>query len=529
MKKEIYQKLFNFVPMRNVYVPLLEHYGRAESVSMGDQIVAKHMIELLYDISEKDSDHCRMDNPLMDVPFLIKVFVNNYKRPRVREEIMNNPNFDTACLLVMLAYAEKYPERFFTHFWDVGYVLISNALMPTDKLRRYAESMDKDMRKAVAYNPSCPEDIFEMLSEDRLIEVILVVARNPKTPIHILEKLARHNNSQVKKMVAFNPSASEEALRILAESATQYELILAIVTNRHCPANVLEYFASYVHHRKDIEKTFMVRLRVATNPNLSEHAWNILWNDTNPMYKNVALASKICPLEKMRELDWKAQDASRVVSQILTRDDLPEDLIMDFLTNYGARIRAVVIDQYDLSQEILVKFCKDKSKKVRYEVARRLKDNDALLSLLNVLDSDEYDTRQYVMGNLSFGAADKIIKALKENPESSYWKQVALSFVGNDKVSEEEMWKIFYAVKHLDYYGHNCLLADEMLIRMAKYRKTLSEESLEQCINIVLESGWVTNKSGVLNEFVYCKTLYTRELLNICCNEVASEASKKLK
>lgn len=529
MKKEIYEKLFKFVPMRRFYVPLLEHYGRAEDVSFGDQMIAKHMMELLYDVSENDSEHCRLDIPIMDVPFLIKVFVNDYKRHRVCGEIMDNPNFDLTCLLVMLAYAEKYPETFFAHDWDFGYLLISNTLMPEDKLRWYAESNDKNMRKAVARNPSCPEDVFEMLSEDRLVEVIQAVAKNQKTPAHILEKLARHSNLQVKKMVAFNQSASDEVLRILAASATQYELIRAIVGNKNCPADVLEYFASYVHHRNDAERTFMIRLKVATNPNLSKAAWDKLWNDSNPMFKNVALASKICPVEKLRELDWKAQNASMVVSRILEREDLPEDLITDFLTNYGAGIRAVVVSHLELSQDVLVKLSKDRSKKVRYEVARRLHDNEALLGLLNVLESDEYDTRHYATMNLSTGAADKIIEGIKKEDESSYWKQMALALVENDDVPEEEMWKVFHAVKELEYFWNECTLTEELMVRIIRHRKNLSEESVEKCIDITLWSGYIADKSRVLNELVYCKTLYTRELLTMCWDAVSSEASAKLK
>ena len=308
MKTEIYEELFKEVPARDFLKPVLRYYGKEENVSEDERARAKFLLSVLLNDSNAYK-YVDMSNPLIDVPDIIKIFVLNYSNEIFMTELMQNPNFNSLCAQVFWAFVEKYPKAYYRVEGDVDYDIISNPYMPEEKLRELSKSSDDLIRRYVAANPNCPRDVFEVLKDDRIMRNICSLARNRNIPVDILELLAMHKSVQIRKAVAYNQSSSELVLRNLLSGKLDYELIRAVVRHHNCPVDLLEEFATYTHHCDEV-KTFMVRRDIATNPNISKKAWETLMSDQNPMFRNAALSSKMCPLDMLKELDWKAKEAS---------------------------------------------------------------------------------------------------------------------------------------------------------------------------------------------------------------------------
>ena len=509
MKTEIYEELFKEVSARDFLKPVLRYYGKEENVSEDERARAKFLLSVLLNDSNAYK-YVDMSNPLIDVPDIIKIFVLNYSNEIFMTELMQNPNFNSLCAQVFWAFVEKYPKAYYRVEGDVDYDIISNPYMPEEKLRELSKSSDDLIRRYVAANPNCPRDVFEVLKDDRIMRNICSLARNRNIPVDILESLAMHKSVQIRKAVAYNQSSSELVLRNLLSGKLDYELIRAVVRHHNCPVDLLEEFATYTHHCDEV-KTFMVRRDIATNPNISKKAWETLMSDQNPMFRNAALSSKMCPLDMLRELDWKAKEASYVVDDILKRDNLPKELILYLTEECGADIRATVISNVELPQELLIKYSRDKSKKVRSAVVKYLRDKDALMHLIKS-NNDDINTKCSAASRLSAGVLEEFVEAVKLIPESFMRRLLIMQYIGNENITEDEMWDVVEITSDwVDEKGKS-LLSTRDLLQSISYRKNLSEGSMEMAIRIALDNG---QGITILQNYKKCKNFYSIELLDL--------------
>ncbi len=234
-------------------------------------------------------------------------------------------------------------------------------------------------------------------------------------------------------------------------------------------------------------------------------------SDQNLMFRNAALSSRMCPVDMLRSLDWKAKKASYVVHDILKRDDLPKELILYFAEECGTAIRATVISNVKLPQDLLIKYSKDKSKKVRSAVVQYLHNKDALMHLIKS-NNDDIDTKCSAVSRLSTGVSEEFVEAVKLIPDSIMRRHLIMQYIGNENITEDEMWYVIQIAKDwIDEEGKSLLSIRGLLQSMSR-RKDLSEESMERAIRIALDNG---QGISILQNYKNCKNFYSTELLDL--------------
>jgi hypothetical protein len=118
---------------------------------------------------------------------------------------------------------------------------------PEPLSREEFEEMAGDSRAQIrisaAYEPDAPADILEFLGgERRSSRVRRAVAANPNAPARLLRVLAGDNDEQVRQAVAFNASTPNDSLIELARQGI--DLALLVASNPDAPDDVLAVLAT---------------------------------------------------------------------------------------------------------------------------------------------------------------------------------------------------------------------------------------------------------------------------------------------
>lgn len=525
INKELYDCVFSAVPITSFFPGVIRHWSKEKKVNEATmkklRRVVKYTIE--NNLVNAGSDIYRLQ--LCDGHNLlnaIKMYGSNYWFIR---NATSNPNFDEECTITMLDVCEKECPNIFESNSILGErsMILTCKSMPESELRKYAKSDNKYARAEVAANEACPKDVLEDLSKDPALVVRMRVARNRVTPEHVRLELVDDKNPQVRKCVAFNSEGmTQNIIRKLAKYKDEYEVIRAIVKISICPADILEEFASYTN--KKPANTYIVRRNVALNQNLSKKGWDILHSDPELCWSNIALASKLCPVELLDTFVPDVKFASNVAYYIMQRDDLNDDVIEKFLNHMGARVRAIVIEEYDLPQETLLKFCKGKSKVVNCAIAKKLQDNEAIMYLLNKYDGNDIDYCCYLVDGLGSGSAEMFIEYIQSH-KPEHWTYLVRSYLGYGRCSEDDMWKVFNEFKDCSLTGlKECKFAEELLKAIAN-RRNLSDYSLEYYINFVLHSEEIENREKMLKQLE--GTFYTEIMLDMCIDYIEQQSKEK--
>lgn len=525
MKKELYDIIFSVVPIKNFFEAVVNHYGYSKEASIADKKKAQKIIGFMVSSKQFMKNECFADdkfvkNPLLSGRNLVNVVKRGAIKPYGAMEFLSNPNFDSQCFLTVLkCYEENWSGIFDENIlFGPGMEIVSSKFMPEEKLREYAKAQNSIIRCGVAINEASPADLLEVLSNDKCESVRVFVARNKKTPVPVLMKLSEDKSKYVRQNVAGNESSSADILRMLTQvHPDDYNLIRIILRNPNCPADVLEMYASYTH--KNVDKVYVIRSSVAVHQNISTTAWETLYADPDPKFRNIALMSRLCPLEKLTTFVPNVRYAEFVANNIMEREDLDDDIVNSFLENMGAKVRAVVIRQRNLSQEQLIKHYRDRSKAVRAELARKLKDNNALMYMLDKSTDEEYEVRISIAKSLSAGSADDFIGYIVKNI-GKWWKQIVKMYMSGSS-SEADIWKVFYVFKYVDA-NTRYPLAEEMLRSMSR-RVEFSEASINEFVHYVRNSREITNRKRVMEYVSGFSNFYSKELLDMCLEYIEKE------
>lgn len=101
---------------------------------------------------------------------------------------------DEAPLAVWEEVLERFPDM---HFW-----VAQNKQVPTEILRRLAESPDPHVREMVARKGKLPPDLFPVLARDPDASVRAAIAVNRKTPVAVRRGLLDDPEAFVREAAA---------------------------------------------------------------------------------------------------------------------------------------------------------------------------------------------------------------------------------------------------------------------------------------------------------------------------------------
>ncbi len=105
-------------------------------------------------------------------------------------------------------------------------------------LRDLADSLDMGSRWAVAKNPHTPVDILERLGADEVNLVRALVATNPNTPSNILEKLFS-DEKIVRDGLSGNPSTPQRIFKVLSDDKDKM-VRMRLAENRAVSVDILK-------------------------------------------------------------------------------------------------------------------------------------------------------------------------------------------------------------------------------------------------------------------------------------------------
>ena len=169
-------------------------------------------------------------------------------------------------------------------------------ITPPEELSRLADSSDKDVREAVASNPTTPPNVLTKLASDENGYVRWAVAENPNTPVKVLRELVRNadpnkgEDLNVLQGVASNPSTPVKLLEKLMNPNMDTYVRNEALRNPSIPPELLtklanegdidtrEYVARHPNTPLDVvEKLFfdpedehgLLKYYVGENPNVS--------------------------------------------------------------------------------------------------------------------------------------------------------------------------------------------------------------------------------------------------------------------
>lgn len=102
------------------------------------------------------------------------------------------------------------------------YVLAGSGRDHEKSLRRLARDANNDIRRRIAENPACPNDVLEQLALDDCTEVRIAVALNAKLDTQACCKLCQDPDPDVRFMIAATSYMPEVLLRVLASDENPY-------------------------------------------------------------------------------------------------------------------------------------------------------------------------------------------------------------------------------------------------------------------------------------------------------------------
>lgn len=258
--------------------------------------------------------------------------------------------------------------------------LALNPSCPEEILTKLAKNPDPEVRSALAENSTTPAEILKSLAKDKSREVRESVARNTSTPVETLDVMAKV--SYLREIIAENPSISITLLKELSINRNE-DVRSAVAQNLMTPAEILVVLAK--------DTGFMVRHNVAQNPTTPPEVLVILAKEAFMIRANVA-RNRNTPPELLKEL--ASDDNAEVRLSVVLNPSAPLDLnsrinlLKSFATEgdeYGYG-RGFLAANSETPVKILELFSKDKNHVVRCGVAV----NPATpISILKVLAKEE--------------------------------------------------------------------------------------------------------------------------------------------
>ena len=183
--------------------------------------------------------------------------------------------------------------------------------------------------KALALNPSCPEDILMKLAKDPDPEVRSAVAENSLTPPEILRTLAKDKSREVRESVARNTSTPGETLNVMAKVSYLREII---AENPSISMTLLKELS--VNRNED------VRSAVAQNPRTPPEILILLAKDTGYSVRENVARNPITPAEALVIL---AKEAGYMIRAGVARNrNTPPELLKELTSDDRAEVRLSV-------------------------------------------------------------------------------------------------------------------------------------------------------------------------------------------
>jgi hypothetical protein len=125
--------------------------------------------------------------------------------------------------------------------WE-KYIKAGHHETAVEQLWLFAVDDHHRVRRRVAENPICPEDILRALSIDEHVDVRIAVAEHPNTPCDVLIKLSNDENGDLRYALAENPNMPVELISRLTEDDNPYVCHRALRTLRSLqPASIAEF------------------------------------------------------------------------------------------------------------------------------------------------------------------------------------------------------------------------------------------------------------------------------------------------
>lgn len=526
MKRRYYDMAFAQASIRMFMGNIVLRYSQMENLSERDtrkvDKIFNFMLERGWGINSTFMTSLSDKQKLV---MLCKTYGNSEYKVR---DLMSNKAFDEDCFKALLETYEadrngKLEVR--RLWWGSAQKIISCEYMPEERLRELAKSDEKYTRAAVAMNPSCPVDVLETLADDKDMIVRIYVAKNERTPEEILRKLANDSGREVRRAVSTNKSITEDIIRIVFD-INDYDICLHVVKKTNCPSDILEKLASYVN--RDSYRAYHIRMAVAEHPNVTEEVYEILKNEKDPSYRQIAYVCKMCPMEELYNFNPKLKLAKHVAHHIIKRDDISFEMIKFFLDNMGANIRAIVISEVDIPREYLaVNYYDSRSKEVLIEMARKklIDDNDALFAIIKrYTEGDkDYEICSLATSCLGPGSSTRFIEYLKRKPE--YWEHHLKTYLGYSRCTEVDMWNVFNEFK--DVRANEKFPLAEGMLNAIRCRKDLSEKSIDLFIKFVSEGNGISNCADTMRSIGACDNFYSPALLNMCMTEIKKANTKE--
>lgn len=264
--------------------------------------------------------------------------------------------------------------------------------------------------KALALNPSCPEDLLMKLAKDPDPEVRSAVAENSLTPPEILRTLAKDKSREVRESVARNTSTPGETLNVMAKVSYLREIIaenpsISMTLLKELSVNRNEDVRSAVAQNPTIspemltvlakDSAYMVRHNVAQNPKTPAEVLVILANEAGYMLRECVARNRNTPLQTLKEL--ASDDRAEVRLSVALNTFAPLDLNsrINHLKSFGTEGdefgygRGFLAANPETPVEILELFSKDKNHVVRCGVAVNPATPISILKVLAKQDSNQ--------------------------------------------------------------------------------------------------------------------------------------------
>jgi hypothetical protein len=244
--------------------------------------------------------------------------------------------------------------------------------------------------KALASNPSCPEEILMKLAKDPDPVVRSAVAENSMTPLEILKTLAKDKSREVRECVARNNSTPGETLNVMAKVSYLHQTLAenpsismallkelsvnrnedvrsAVARNPITPSEILLVLAN--------DANYMVRHSVAQNPTTPPEALVFLAQEVGYMIRACVARNRNTPPELLEELASDERVEVRLTVALNAFAPLNLNFRINLLKSFGTEGdefgygRSVLAANPDTPVEILELFSKDKNHVVRCGVA----------------------------------------------------------------------------------------------------------------------------------------------------------------
>lgn len=146
----------------------------------------------------------------------------------------------------------------------------SNEKTSKRKLVKLAMSHLRDVREAVAVNPSTPPYILDLLSLDERWQVRAGVAANRTVDEKVLSRLAKDEEPKIKMAVLWNPVSTDKLIETLTEDSFGVVRMLAL-THHSFTSVRLQHYA--------LSEDMWIRRGVAQNKNIPMEILISLAND----------------------------------------------------------------------------------------------------------------------------------------------------------------------------------------------------------------------------------------------------------